>query len=61
MRANELDGFHGLYGGASAGIRVEHIGTVQNRDATRTRLKWYVGAALRSTKSVGRIEGITNA
>ena len=60
VRANELDGFHGLYGGESAGIRVEQIGTVQNKDATRTRLKWYVGAALKSTKSVARLEGITN-
>jgi len=61
VRANELDGFHGLYGGANAGVRIEDIGTVQNKDATRTRLKWYVGAALKSTKSVARLEAITNA
>ena len=60
VRANELDGLHGLFGGASAGIRVESIGTVQNKDATRTRLKWYVGMALKSTKSVARLEGVTN-
>ena len=61
VRANELDGFHGLYGGAAAGVRIESIGTVQNKDATRTRLKWYVGAALRSTKSVARLEAIANS
>lgn len=60
VRANELDGLHGLYGGKSAGIRVEDIGTVQNKDATRTRLKWYVGMALKSTKSVARLKGLTN-
>ena len=60
VRANEADGLHGLYGGASAGIRVENIGTVQNRDAIRTRLKWYCGMALKSTKSVARLAGITN-
>jgi hypothetical protein len=60
VRANEADGVHGLYGGAQAGIRVENIGTVQNRDAIRTRLKWYCGMALKSTKSVARLAGITN-
>jgi hypothetical protein len=59
-RMNELDGLHGLYGGASAGLRVEDVGTVQNKDATRTRVKWYVGLALKSTKSVARLTGITN-
>lgn len=60
VRANELDGLHGLYGGDAAGIRVEAIGTVQNKDAVRTRLKWYCGMALKSTKSVARLAGITN-
>ena len=60
VRANELDGLHGLYGGEAAGIRVESIGTVQNKDAIRTRLKWYCGLALKSTKSVARLAGVTN-
>lgn len=59
-RMNEADGLHGIYGGASAGIRVEEIGTVQNKDATRTRLKWYAGLALKSTRSIARLRGITN-
>lgn len=59
-RFNEVDGFHGIYGGDSAGFVVEDIGTVQNKDATRTRVKWYVGTALKSTKSVARLEGVTN-
>ena len=60
VRANELDGLHGLYGGDAAGIRVESIGTVQNKDAIRTRVKWYCGMALKSTKSLSRLSGITN-
>ncbi|MPS48544.1 major capsid protein [Methylobacillus sp.] len=59
-RLNEVDGLHGLYGGAAAGIRVESVGTVQNKDADRIRLKWYSGLALKSTKSLARLAGITN-
>lgn len=59
-RFNEADGLHGLYGGPNAGMVVEDIGTVQNKDATRTRVKWYCGLALKSTKSLARIRGITN-
>jgi hypothetical protein len=60
VRMNEADGLHGIYGGASAGIRVEDVGTVQNKDATRMRLKWYAGLALKSTKSLARLKGVTN-
>ena len=60
MRLNEVDGLHGLYGGANAGIVVENIGTVQNKDAVRTRLKWYCGLALKSTKSLAALTNITN-
>lgn len=59
-RLNEADGLHGIYGGSSAGIVVEDIGTVQNKDATRTRLKWYTGLALKSTASLARIHGLSN-
>ena len=60
LRINELDGLHGLYGGSNAGIVVENIGTVQNKDATRIRLKWYTGLALKSTRSIARLKGVTN-
>ena len=59
-RCNEMDGLHGLYGGDSAGFRVESIGAVQNKDAVRTRVKWYCGMALKSTKSIARLSGVTN-
>lgn len=58
LRANELDGLHGLYGGENAGIVVENIGTVQNKDAIRTRLKWYCGLALKSTKSLACLKNV---
>lgn len=60
VRLNEMDGLHGLFGGGDAGIVVENIGTVQNKDATRIRLKWYTGLALKSTKSIARLKGVTN-
>jgi hypothetical protein len=60
VRFNENDGLHGLYGGDTAGVRVEEVGTVQNKDAQRIRLKWYVSLALKSTLSIARLKGITN-
>ncbi len=60
IRFNEADGLHGLYGGPAAGFRIEDIGTVQNKDATRTRIKWYHSLALRSTQSIYALRGITN-
>ncbi|WP_323016471.1 major capsid protein [Castellaniella sp.] len=60
LRVNEADGLHGLYGGSAAGMRVENIGTVQNKDATRIRVKWYAGMALKSTRSIARLKGIVN-
>jgi hypothetical protein len=60
IRLNEMDGFHGLWGGKDAGIRVEDIGTVQDKDADRIRLKWYCGTALKSTRSLARLQGVTN-
>lgn len=60
LRLNEMDGLHGIYGGNDAGIVVENLGTVQNKDATRIRVKWYCGLALKSTRSIGRLKGVTN-
>lgn len=60
LRLNELDGIHGIYGGNEAGIVVENLGTVQNKDATRIRLKWYTSLALKSTRSIARLQGVTN-
>lgn len=60
LRMNEADGLFGLYGGESAGLVVENIGTVQNKDAVRIRLKWYCSLALKSTRSMAQLSGVTN-
>lgn len=60
VRLNETDGVHGLTAGPTAGMTVENIGTVQNKDAIRYRVKWYAGLAQKSTKSAARLVGITN-
>jgi len=61
LRMNEVDGLHMIYAaGAPAGMVVENIGTVQNKDATRIRLKWYLSMCLKSTRSIGRLKGVTN-
>jgi len=60
VRFNEADGLHGMFGGPSAGIRVQALGPLEKKDADRYRLKWYCGTALKSTKSLARLAGITN-
>jgi len=61
VRFNEADGLHAIYSSnGAAGMVVESIGTVQNRDAERWRIKWYVGLVLKSTRSLARLKGITN-
>lgn len=59
-RMNEVDGLHGIYGGSNAGFVFEDIGTVQNKDAQRYRVKWYTSLVLKSTQSLARLKGITN-
>lgn len=60
VRFNESDGLHGIYGGPTAGMRVENVGTVQNKDSYRFRMKWYAGLVLKSTQSLARLQGVTN-
>lgn len=60
LRLNEVDGFHGIVAPGSAGVEVEAIGTVQNKDSFRYRVKWYVGTALKATHGIARLKGITN-
>lgn len=59
-RFNTTDGLHGIYGDPTAGIVVEDLGTRESYDAWRYRLKWYVSLALKSTKSIARLKGVTN-
>lgn len=59
-RFNTTDGIHGIYGDPTAGVVVENLGTRESYDAWRYRLKWYVSLALKSTKSIARLKGVTN-
>ena len=59
-RFNEADGLVGLAGGEAAGVVVEDLGNLEAIDATRTRVKWYCGLALKSNRSLARLSGITS-
>lgn len=59
-RFNTTDGIHGIYGDPTAGVVVENLGTRESYDAWRYRLKWYVSLALKSTKSLARLKGVSN-
>ncbi len=48
----------GIMGMEHGGISVEPIGELETKDATRTRIKWYVGLAVFSELGVARIRGI---
>lgn len=50
------EGLHGIEAGP--GIVVEDVGTLENKDAVRTRIKWYVALVLMSTKALARLSGI---
>lgn len=59
VRCSEADGLHGLYAqGMPAGFMIEDLGTVQNKDATRTRIKQYTGLALKATHALAKISNV---
>lgn len=59
MRMNEVDGLHGIYGGAgSVGFTLQKIGLLQNKDVTRFRAIWYAGLALKANHSLARLKGV---
>lgn len=60
VRFNVADGVHGLYAGNTAGITVENLGTTEGEDSLKFRMKFYAGLAMKSTRSVARLRGITN-
>jgi hypothetical protein len=51
----------GLVGIQNGGIQTQVWDSLETKDASRTRIKWYVGTALFSTKAIARIDGITDA
>lgn len=51
-------GESGVCGLTNGGIQVQVIGEVQNKNAIRTRLRWYVSLALFSTVKVAKLTGV---
>jgi HK97 family phage major capsid protein len=43
---------------APGGLQVEDIGSLETKDATRTRVKWYVSIALFNTLKVAKLTGV---
>jgi len=50
-----------LVGCQNGGINTKDLGDLETKDATRTRIKWYVSAALFSELALARYDGITDA
>lgn len=57
---DEDEGVHGLMASMQAGIEVKEVGAVQNKDATRWRVRWYVSLALQSELAMAMAQGINN-
>ncbi|MEE9198474.1 MAG: hypothetical protein V3U26_01615 [Dehalococcoidia bacterium] len=49
-------GVAGLSG--PGGLQVERVGSLETRDATRTRVKWYVSIALFNTLKLAKLIGV---
>lgn len=49
----------GVMGIEQGGIQVERVGELEQKDATRTRIKWYAALALFSELGCSRLLGIT--
>lgn len=60
VRLNEADGFSGIWGGDTAGVQIETMDMMENKDASLIRLKWYVSMVLKSTQSTARLAGIAS-
>ena len=58
IQFSETDGLVGLTNG---GVEVIDVGQLESKDASRVRVRWYVGAALLRDSAVARLEGITAA
>jgi len=50
-----------LAGCQNGGITIKPLGDLETKDATRTRIKWYVSMALFRTLALARYDGITDA
>src|SRR5215212_1967549 len=58
IHASPADGLVGLTNG---GIEVVDIGSLETKDASRVRIRWYVGLALLRDSAVARMNGVSAA
>lgn len=54
-------GRQGVMGLQNGGITVERVGELETKDATRHRIRWYVGLALMSTLGLARLQGVNGS
>lgn len=58
LHLSESDGLVGLQSG---GIEVVDMGQLEAKDASRVRIRWYVGLALLRDSAVARLQGVSGA
>ena len=51
---------HGVYMGDNAGVVIEEVGRLENKDARKWRLKWYVSMASKNKWDVAKIINVAN-
>ncbi len=57
---DEMEGLTGLVTRRAAGIDVEDVGPLENKDARRWRVKWYTAVVLKSGLALARVSGVNN-
>lgn len=55
LHFGEADGLVGLQNG---GVEVVDVGQLESKDASRVRIRWYVGLALLRDSAVARLQGV---
>lgn len=61
LTLDELMGMTGFFPmAAGLGIKVEGLGSMETKDNTKMRVKWYTGMDIKSTKAFAFAEGVTN-
>ena len=58
IQFSETDGLVGLTNG---GVEVVDVGQLESKDASRVRVRWYVGAALLRDSAIARLQGVNAA
>jgi hypothetical protein len=57
---DEDEGWHGLVSKNKAGVGVEDLGPLEDKDARRYRVKWYTACCLKSELAMARKTGVNN-